>query len=546
MGDMNLKICDMGKEGMVLRYAVPFFVALHGSYRLPKKTRENACYERMSRLFEQSRAFRVAEKPRHESDAYEYIVESLLKDDEKNRNPGKNWTFDLKSLPAGYLNEQGQMTFRFRNKGNQKEMLVHMSDLGVYYFRTNVGILWYELQLGDGKEAMDLEDIVYFQNKIKELHRADGTQLLLGTEGEKPKKYESGKLLAQILEDLLAGDQPDPSQPHGEGKLALHFFDPSFTKPKNDAQGNEIRPAREVPDKAIMFSYLLLDETEDSEQHQQAVAEDAMADLEKAAYYFSNGYTSKYHISAAVRERMYEPFEGCRWFATRDGAGYFALRSEDNQIFYGQGLAGKIRVDYFLFFILALHQSYALNNYQRRITQELSANPDSYLDEGVTGQKMEHLLSEINVFSMKSIYMSVSHVQHQNDFFEYLQSRLQVKEDMESLSLGIESLTELSRLQKEDSEKENEKKMNALLGIISLLTVISALTDGVGLLGIYKEGLSDPGLTQTGFWARFMEMVGSNPWYYGILAVFHVLLIAIFGYSLVRIVHLKSEKKDKN
>ncbi len=544
MGDFKLKLCDTGKEPMVFRYVVPFYVALYGAKRERKYTRENACYLRMNTLFDKSSVFHAAEKSRQESDAYAYLSESLLKDDPKGKNPGRSFTFDLSSLPEEYLDEQHRMTFRFHNKGNDKDMLVHMTELGIYYFRTNIGLLWYELKLGEGSENMDLEDLIYFQNKVKELHRADKTQFLLSRGEAKPKLYEGSKLFTDLLEELLALDAPDENQPYKNAKLAFHFFDKSQTREKKDDKGNVIAPSREVPDKALMFSYLLLDPA-GYEEDGTLIEEEAEEELEKIAYYFSNGYTSRYHISPATRDRMMEPFEGVRWFAGRDGAGYYALRREDNQTFYENGLAGKIRVDYFLFYILALHQSFTVNNYQRRITDELSANPDNYLDDGYTGQKMEHLLAEINVFSMKSIYMSVSHVQHQNDFFEYLQEHLKIREDMETLSLGIESLTELARIQREDGEKENERKMNGLLGIISILAIVSALTDGTAVMVSFYTLLQDESLTGNGFFARLLEVIAKNAPFSIFILVFTVVLLVLLIYSIAQMIAIAKKNREQ-
>ncbi|MCR5032592.1 MAG: hypothetical protein K6A92_07005 [Lachnospiraceae bacterium] len=536
-----LRLCENRKNTMVLRYAVPFYTALYDCERIKERTRENACYQRICHLFEKSCAFSPAQKETQESDAYEYIASSLLSDDPRHRNPGRSYAFDLSALPKEYLDEQGKMTFRFCYKakeegGQTKEITVRMSQMGVYYFRTNVGILWYELEPGAAGEELTLEELVYFQNQCKELHRANGAQVLLRKENNKNVKYIPGKLFASILEDLFSLDVQDKEIPYGEGKLAFHFFDPSFSREKKDAQGNVTMPSREYPDKAILFTYLLLD----------GDSEDAIDDLEKTAYYFSSGYTSRYHISQITRARMYEPFEGVRWFATRDGAGYYALRTEDNRMFFQNNLAGKIRVDYFLFFILALHQSYALNNYQRRITAELSANPNSYLNESASAQKMEHLLAEINVFAMKSIYMSVSHVQHQNDFFEYLQKNLEIQEDMESLSLGIESLTELSRLQREDSEKENEKKINTILGIISLLTIVSALTDGFAIIQNYQQLLLDESLQANGLFFRLLELIRRDMPFSVWAILLHVGLIVLMIYSIVTLLRIGRRKSRRS
>ena len=99
--------------------------------------------------------------------------------------------------------------------------------------------------------------------------------------------------------------------------------------------------------------------------------------------------------------------------------------------------------------------------------------------------------AEINIFLVKSVYSSVSHISHQNDFYEYLLRRLRIRENIEGLTIGLESLEKLQearereRIQRieslENEEQElSDDRLNIGLGLISNLALVSAIADGYG------------------------------------------------------------------
>ena len=74
----------------------------------------------------------------------------------------------------------------------------------------------------------------------------------------------------------------------------------------------------------------------------------------------------------------------------------------------------------------------------------------------------------------------MSHISHQNDFYEYLLRRLRIRENIEGLTIGLESLEKLQearereRIQRieslENEEQElSDDRLNIGLGLISIL-----------------------------------------------------------------------------
>lgn len=89
----------------------------------------------------------------------------------------------------------------------------------------------------------------------------------------------------------------------------------------------------------------------------------------------------------------------------------------------------------------------------------MSANPVQYLNVSEAGNILDELVVEVNTFLMKSMYMSVSHVHHQNLFFEYLQQRFKVQDDIDSINMGTGVLVKLQRIRKEKEEVLREREL---------------------------------------------------------------------------------------
>ena len=71
-------------------------------------------------------------------------------------------------------------------------------------------------------------------------------------------------------------------------------------------------------------------------------------------------------------------------------------------------------------------------------------------------ETMENLTSKLNSFLVKGAYASVSHIQHQNGFYQYGIERLNIKEDVQSVTVGVEALAQIQRLKHEALEESKE------------------------------------------------------------------------------------------
>ena len=91
------------------------------------------------------------------------------------------------------------------------------------------------------------------------------------------------------------------------------------------------------------------------------------------------------------------------------------------------------------------------------------------------------LETEINTFLVKTVYTSVSFIEHHNGFYNYVKERLHIDEDINSLTLGLHSLEELMEMKREEEKSLEADKVNVGLGILSLLVIFSAVWDLVSL-----------------------------------------------------------------
>lgn len=344
---------------------------------------------------------------------------------------------------------------RFENK-----FIVDISQMGMFLFRTGVGFLWYE---ADFPEETSVDKAVLFENEFKEL----------SYERFVNQKYNNHV----IFEDLTS--------PQKEGILMGHWINEeilnklpikvTYFAERRDYYNKNIL----IPDKALIFNYIVHKKGEEGEN--------------ELLYQLTNGYNSKYKCKADIKKEFYEPFSNASCYVTQGGCGYLAAPELDNQNFYLRTFKKKIMVDYFTLYILALYQFYTILRFTKTMQSVLSAEVNDYHRESQKNLDiLQSIETEINIFLIKSIYSSVSYIDHQNRFYQYVIERLSIKDNMESLTVGLESLRKLQEAQEIDritkiEKLENEERemfddrFTIGLGLLSILALISAVGDGMAV-----------------------------------------------------------------
>lgn len=436
-----------------------------------------------------------------EQDLYSIILDGFMMD-EKQNNIGCAFSY--------ICSENSKPILQFNYTRFKKEFIVSIIDMGLYLFRTGVGFLWYEVEAP--KDATIAEKTL-FQNEFKELTYERFVSL------ENQDRRYTFESVNNTKTPVLMGHWLD------EIMEKMPFAYEYFAKRKDP-----LNPSNMICDKALIFGYTVFDEMDQES-------------LWNTIYWLTNGYNDRYKRKNDFAKEAIEPFNNAYCYATTAGCGYYVVPEESNANFYLRIFKKKVMLDYFKIYILALYQAYTILKLTKDMENELSAESRNYLDNSDTVLNvLKNLETEINVFLIKSVYASVSHIDHQNTYYEYIIKKLRVKEDIEGLTIGLESLQKLQESQRKErleeiERQENEEReelndrLNIGLGLISILAVISAIADGFGSMDALGEilGLSDVVITT-------IQMA----------IVFGVLVIAVYAVkSILSSIKRVRQKKGK-
>lgn len=449
-----------------------------------------------------------------EQDIYDYMNHTLLDRDNKG-----NIGFSFDYIRKGSKGKNLRILW-LRGEENTE---LSITQSGLYLFRSGIGFFWNEFEIK--KEGLTAQEFVHLQNKLKEYNHKDNFRsfyeiisdsekapsdgydacplrrmaMINGTETPMYyglRRFTLGNYVAKILEDL---------------KCEITFY-----PERKNCFSTIVGMPRDlftpfVPDKALLFNYVVIDNAD-------------TCDLSKLAFYLTNGYKDSYQMNPEETSHMYCPFGNATWYATKSGCGYYVCSTPENNSFFTEVMPVKIMADYFTLYILLLHQNYTLLKYAGEIEGVLSADSADYLDDKKDFSNiLESIKTKINVFLVKSVYASVSHIQHQNGFYEYVKEMLGIQNDIESITIGLESLEELHRSKKTElREREMHKRQNQLslgMGALSLLAIFSAFADGIGFVDILQT-----------FWVgkSALQMIA-----YGIVLI---LILSVSIYASVRFI----------
>lgn len=395
-----------------------------------------------------------------EQDLYNYILDQFTPRDDRS-NIGTAWLYkDVPSLPA--------LSYRISMRGRADKVFnISFSDMGLFLFRSKVGLLWYEI---DAPDFDDVSELIWFQNAFKELNlNRNLKKFFMRDQDGALTAFHMGSFLDDILRRL-------PCE-------ISYFAQRRSVIDHNDANGNKLP----VPDKAVLFTYV-------STPSKAGDVEDHDADLISWAYCLTGGHNPRHMIPEDIEKDYYHPFRNVYWNVTNEGCACCAKYTARNNKFFSDQFATRFRHDYFYIYIILLHQSYSLLNYSTWIERELPADTLDYISYADSNRKkIELFLLSMNTFLSKNIYASVSHIQHHNDFYAYGVDRLKIRDNAASLNLGTDAIREILEVHESRREAADDSNRNYLFGLLSILIVFSALTDANSLFDIpHDQRLSNP------------------------------------------------------
>ena len=415
-----------------------------------------------------------------EQDIYDYILRNFSDAEDNRYCSGSVWDIDPAQLP----NTPKTLAW-FPDQSKDKYFTIHVSQMGIYLFYNSIGFFWYELEI-DKKEQMTEEDLILFQYYLKEINRKERKKNGAVLYAMDPRFHFPVENRDAILRKIAAGDDgfyrfdqktvtrngkalhENESEMPGDtvrgtmfrrftlghwaaeilqsltgSRIELKYFEFSTDTMQNENERIACRMI--VPEKANLFNYV-------------GIPKEKIDRLHEYAFYLSNGYKRSYLYSENDLREVLFLFANVCCYASHEGCGYYYAPAEVNKTFFETTMKTRIMLDYFLLYILVLHQYYSLIMYAGKIAEELPSRPEDYVQDENTQQKLEDLIVEINTFFIKSVNASVSMMGQQNDFYEYLIERLRIKESVKSVSSGLDAIAAIQRHNQDIREREEQRQ----------------------------------------------------------------------------------------
>lgn len=380
-----------------------------------------------------------------EMDIYTYLIRIFTEYPEDNEKFESN-------LGSSFVLKSNGALLNLQYDGSEK-IGFKCTDLGLLIFRNGIGFIWYDISF---TKDPSISNYIDFQNDFKELARTHSERFVKKTGKDSFEAFCLGQWLVDII---------------NVERLGIRFWAERETT-REDGSRNRV-----LPDKALLFQYLFVDRENET----------CGMDL---AFKIANGYNNKYVSPKNLSDEIYEPFGNACFYLSKAGMAYVVLNSDSNETFFLDNFSCKFEGDYFFIYILLLYQTYSCAHYSRLLTK-LPAVAERFEKDVKYVKKLESLDHQINLFLVKSVYESVSNIQHQNGLYKYGKRALALEEDIRSLTIGLSSLKEIEsgKIQAlvEEKEKKKERALNNGLIIFGFLIVVSAAVDAVNLVDWFGD-----------------------------------------------------------
>ena len=383
---------------------------------------------------------------------------------------------------------------------------------GIFVFRTGICLFWFETGAPGGdfqSPFADLERFIHFQKCIKELSAPWQRRMfwkIISPEGLETKKFITGVWISGILKELLA-DSDLETACYSSRKLS-----------EEDQEG-----CAEAPDNALIFDLTNM------KGQTPYYFEEIRRYLTQLGFMLSNGFSQRYLMPEDAERHAIRPFANVLWTASSFGTGQYVVYSDDSKSFFEDILPDRMFSDYFLIYIILLYQHYSILYY----SEQLELSFPSELKQ-IKLNTLNSFSERINLFLIKSVYASVSHLEQHNAVYRYLSKTLRINDNIRDLTVGLDSLGKLIRNRSNDEDTAREKKIQKTVNTLALLIIASTLTDTYSFL---NENVPD---LVSGFAAIDLSLSFGSLWWSLFKAAVILWIIVIF----VRVV-LKLRKNRK-
>jgi hypothetical protein len=391
-----------------------------------------------------------------EMDIYTYLLNMLKECPENSDNYETNLGVSLVLKTNGSL-----LDLQYRPTKSEDAINFKCTDLGILIFRNGIGFVWYDIKFS--KEP-DVQTYVKFQSEFKELARMHQVSFYQKKGKNNYELFYIGNWLTNII---------------NSEQMKIQFWAEQQIK---SGLGKHI-----IPDKAILFQYLFVNN--ENKQFRNELA-----------FEVANGYDFKYQPPNYLNDEVYEPFGNTGFYASKAGISCIVSNNDTNEIFFMDNFRERFIRDYFFIYVMLLYQTYSCEYYSK-LLMILPADAKAFGKNEKYIEFLETIDSQINLFLVKSIYETVSNVQHQNEIYQYIKSRLCIENNIKSLTIGLEALRGIEKEKRKEEQSEKEKyrrekveekdrALNKGLIVFGFLVVISAVIDALNLVDWFTTNFS--------------------------------------------------------
>jgi hypothetical protein len=190
--------------------------------------------------------------------------------------------------------------------------------------------------------------------------------------------------------------------------------------------------------------------------------------------------------------------------------------------------------DYFIIYIILLYQQYSILFY----TEQLELTFPADLNK-ISLNSLQNYSEKINMFLIKSVYASVSHLEQHNNVYRYIGKTLCIKDNINDLTVGLDSLSEIIRNKNSDEDAEREKQISNSLNSLALVVIASALTDTYAFLDNDVPDLIN-GLFRNNYIPE-----QNQPYCWFVIKLFFILLLVILFIKVFGKIYMQKKANKK-
>ena len=434
-----------------------------------------------------------------ECDLYEPIQKSMQSNLYENQGIGQSYRINS-NCRQKYLKKLKVI--------NEDSTFVEVSfcDMGLHIFRVGIGFFWYELKIvtSDMDELLSINNMlkeishhntkktllevksinqklsVPIEARIQDLSKCDNSSSYIKICGKRNEYIDSSEIDIDIQnkKDIYFYLRDNEIWYKYSEELEFEFLTfieehlSIFPDIKYFAGRYKIENGEQkyVPDKAILFSAVNTINFERKEL------------LEKL-YWLGKGYVSSYCVSESYlddyKNAVFEPFQGVLWYASMEGCAQIIAKSENRErnIFFTTTYFKRLE-NYFYVYVLILYQYYGLLKFDEGI----SNLPNDILGyDNINHRKSLHSYKQqLSFFMMNSVFLCVSHITHQNQFFDYLKGVYETDKLTNLMQNKVEIMNELVEQWQEKLKARNILAFSIIGGIFIVIQTLN------NVLGMYN------------------------------------------------------------